>query len=121
MACRGGCTSSKGVMPGITVATLPLFCKMCIPSHLLFSILISGSFLCPEIVTETQPQKRSMFGDGLFYPYLFLHVSDCLSQGFYSCTNIMTKKQVGEESVYSAYNSILLFITKEVRTGSQAG
>jgi hypothetical protein len=38
--------------------------------------------------------------------------STCLSQGFYSCTNIMTKKQVGEERVYSAYSSILLFITK---------
>jgi hypothetical protein len=36
----------------------------------------------------------------------------CLSQGFYSCTNIMTKKQVGEERVYSAYTSTLLFITK---------
>ena len=36
----------------------------------------------------------------------------CLSQGFYSYTNIMTKKQVGEERVYSAYISILLFITK---------
>jgi hypothetical protein len=45
----------------------------------------------------------------------------CLSQGFYSCRNIMTKKQVGEERVYSAYTSILLFITKEVRTGTQAG
>jgi hypothetical protein len=45
----------------------------------------------------------------------------CLSQGFYSCTNIMTKKQVGEERVYSAYNSILLFITTEVRIGTQAG
>jgi hypothetical protein len=32
-------------------------------------------------------------------------VGDCLSQGFYSCTNIMTKKQVGEEKVYSAYIS----------------
>jgi hypothetical protein len=31
----------------------------------------------------------------------------------------MTRKQVGEERVYSAYNSILLFITKEVRTGIQ--
>jgi hypothetical protein len=31
-----------------------------------------------------------------------------LSQGFNSCTNIMTKKQVGEERVYSAYTSILL-------------
>ena len=36
----------------------------------------------------------------------------CLSQGFYSCTNIMTKKQVGEERVYPAYSSTLLFITK---------
>jgi hypothetical protein len=33
----------------------------------------------------------------------------------------MTKKQVGEERVYSAYTSILLFITKELRTGTQAG
>jgi hypothetical protein len=45
----------------------------------------------------------------------------CLSQDFYSCTNIMTKKQVGEERVYSAHTSALLFITKEVRTGTQAG
>jgi hypothetical protein len=33
----------------------------------------------------------------------------------------MTKKQVEEERVYLAYTSILLFITKEVRTGTQAG
>jgi hypothetical protein len=33
----------------------------------------------------------------------------------------MTKKQVGEERVYSAYTPILLFITKEVKTGTQAG
>jgi hypothetical protein len=46
---------------------------------------------------------------------------DCLSPGFYSCTNIMTRKQVEEERIYSAYTSILLFITKEVRTGTQAG
>jgi len=39
----------------------------------------------------------------------------CPSQGFYSCTNITTKKQVGEERVYSAYTSTLLSIT----TGSQ--
>jgi hypothetical protein len=26
-----------------------------------------------------------------------------MCQGFYSCTNIITKKQVGEERVYSAY------------------
>jgi hypothetical protein len=50
-----------------------------------------------------------------------LSFSACLSQGFYSCTNIVTKKQGGEERVYSAYTSTLLFITKEVRTGTQAG
>jgi hypothetical protein len=33
----------------------------------------------------------------------------------------MTKKQVREERVYSAYSSILLFITKEIGTGTQAG
>jgi hypothetical protein len=44
----------------------------------------------------------------------------CLSHGFYSCTDIMTKKQVGQERVYSAYTSTLLFTTKEVRTGTQA-
>jgi len=37
----------------------------------------------------------------------------CLRQGFSSCTNITTKNQVGEERVYSAYTSTLLFITKE--------
>jgi hypothetical protein len=45
----------------------------------------------------------------------------CLSQGFYSCTNIMTKKQVGEERVYSAYTSMLLFITKGSQDGTQTG
>jgi hypothetical protein len=33
----------------------------------------------------------------------------------------MTKRQVGEERVYWAYTSTLLFITKGVRTGTQAG
>jgi hypothetical protein len=41
-----------------------------------------------------------------------LRQGQCISRGFYSCTNIMTKKQVGEKRVYSAYTSILLFITK---------
>jgi hypothetical protein len=42
----------------------------------------------------------------------FKILGGCLSQGFYSCTNIMTKKQVREERIYLAYTSILLFITK---------
>jgi hypothetical protein len=37
----------------------------------------------------------------LLLDIFFIYISDviCLSQGFYSCTNIMTKKQVGEERV----------------------
>jgi hypothetical protein len=35
--------------------------------------------------------------------------------------NIMTKKHVGEERIYSAYTSTLLIITKEVRTGTHTG
>ena len=45
------------------------------------------------------------------FPLFFL-VPPCLSRGLYSCTNIMTKKQVGEERVYSAHTSTPLFITK---------
>jgi hypothetical protein len=48
----------------------------------------------------------------IYWQCLSLHTC-CLSQGFYSGTSIMTKKQVGEERVYSAYTSILLFITEE--------
>jgi hypothetical protein len=35
--------------------------------------------------------------------------------------NIMTKKQVGEERVYSAYTSTLLLSPKNIKTGTQAG
>jgi hypothetical protein len=54
--------------------------------------------------------------DEISHPHGF-----CLSQGFYSYTNIMTKKQVGEERVYSAYTSTLLFITKGTQAGQEAG
>jgi hypothetical protein len=33
----------------------------------------------------------------------------------------MTKKEVGEERVYSAYISTLLLSTKKIRTGTQVG
>jgi hypothetical protein len=47
----------------------------------------------------------------------------CLSQGFYFCTNIMTKKQVVEERIYLVYVSTLLFITKgsQDRNSHRAG
>ena len=47
----------------------------------------------------------------LFSSYISCY-SFCLSQGFYSWSNIMTKKQVWEEKVYLAYIFTLLFITK---------
>jgi hypothetical protein len=47
-----------------------------------------------------------------FLPSTYKTLDVCLSQDLYSCTNIMTKKQAGEEKVYSAYTSMLLFITK---------
>jgi hypothetical protein len=67
---------------------------------------------------KTSNRKMKPFKPGggtndCFVPVcLCVHLCVCLSQGFYSCTNIMTKKQVGEERVYSAYTSMLLFITK---------
>ena len=49
----------------------------------------------------------------------------CLSQGFYSCTNIMTKKQVGEERVYSAFTSTVVHHQRksglELKAGQEAG
>jgi hypothetical protein len=45
----------------------------------------------------------------------------CLSQGFYSWTKHHDQEAAAEERVYLACTSILLFITKEVRTGTQAG
>jgi hypothetical protein len=47
----------------------------------------------------------------------------CFSQDFSSCRNIMTKKQVGEERIYSAYTSTLLFIIKgsQDRNSHRAG
>jgi hypothetical protein len=45
----------------------------------------------------------------------------CLSQGFYSCTNIMTKKQDGEERFIQLTLPHCCSSPKEVRTGTQAG
>jgi hypothetical protein len=50
----------------------------------------------------------------LFY-YKNIYLRYCFSQDFYFCTNIMTKKQVGEERTYSAYTFTLLFITKGIQ------
>jgi hypothetical protein len=45
----------------------------------------------------------------------------CLSQGFYSCTNIMTKKQLGRKGFIQLTLPHCCSSLKEVRTGTQAG
>ena len=72
--------------------------------------------LLDTLLFQTKPLSKCIN----FYSIAVIHVIYtrkglfwvCLSRGFYSCTNIMTKKQVGEERVYSAYTSTLPFITK---------
>jgi hypothetical protein len=54
-------------------------------------------------------------------PFPTSHLTPCLRQGFYFWTKHHDQEAVGEERVFSAYTSTLLFITKEVRTGIQAG
>jgi hypothetical protein len=93
-----------------------------------FSLSISRGW-----ILSTLPPSRQGWSDRYRYTYGYMdcnHGRDdscgigyCLSQGFYSCTNNMTKQQVGEERVYSAYTSILLFITErsQDRDSSRSG
>jgi hypothetical protein len=58
----------------------------------------------PEYEQSKGSMKRTVWSlQGYTSEKVLVVVCKCLSQGFYSCTNIMTKKQVGEERVYSAY------------------
>jgi hypothetical protein len=68
---------------------------------------VSSQLSLPE--ATLLPTAMMLYKDEFLVPS---GIISCLSQGFYSCTNIRTKKQAGEERVYSAYTSILLFITK---------
>jgi hypothetical protein len=45
--------------------------------------------------------------------------SSCLSQGFYSCTNIMTKKHLGKKAFIHLTLPHCCSSPKEVRTGTQ--
>jgi hypothetical protein len=79
---------------------------------------IKGHFKITSVVSFIKYYEE--YDEKLTHNY-YGRLHTCLSRGFYSCTNIMMKKQVWEERIYSAYTSILLFITKEVRTWTQAG
>ena len=65
-------------------------------------VKVIGSELCggslPQSICRTMQWQCLQMGED--------H-GGCLSQGFYSCANIMTKKQVGEERVFSAYTSYI--------------
>jgi hypothetical protein len=52
---------------------------------------------------------------------LDLPLGSCLSQGFYSCTNIITKKQLGRKWFIQLTFPHCCSSLKEVRTGTQAG
>jgi hypothetical protein len=52
---------------------------------------------------------------------LNIMVTFCLSQGFYSCTNIMTKKQLGRKRFIQLTFPHCCSLLKEVRTGTQVG
>jgi hypothetical protein len=58
----------------------------------------------------------TLLGSLVHINYNISKINECLSQGFYSYTNIMNKTEVGEERVYSAYISTS---PKEVRTGTK--
>jgi hypothetical protein len=64
----------------------------------------------PKVPKSFHSPPQNMVRLSQEYPTMLVPI--CLGQGFYSCTNIITKKQVGEERVYSAYTSTLLFITE---------
>jgi hypothetical protein len=91
-----------------------------------------GSLLCSVGKTNQEAEKKTVQAAQVTHTHTntssphclqLQWLRDCLSQAFYSCTNIMTKKQVMEERVYSAYTSTLLFITKGriIRTGAHPG
>ena len=72
-----------------------------VSKHLLASTIVSGFGDC---IWNGFQVGQTLDGHSFsLCSILCLCNSFCLSQGFYSCTNIMTKKQVGEERVYSAY------------------
>jgi hypothetical protein len=52
--------------------------------------------------------------------YVIIHLQNVLLRVSNPGQNIMTKKQVGEERVYSAYISTLLFITERSQDWTQA-
>jgi hypothetical protein len=56
------------------------------------------------------------------WPQVVFTLRICLSQGFYSCTNIMTKKQLGRKGfIQLTLPCCCCSSPKEVRTGTQAG
>jgi hypothetical protein len=58
---------------------------------------------------------------GNLVPLILNATSNCFSQDFYSCTNIMTKKEIGEKRFFQLTLPHCCSSPKEIRTGSQAG
>ena len=78
---------------------------------------------------ENWKEAGCVCGGGRSWESMGITLADTSSSGsilvkvYIPAQNIMTKKQVGEERVYSAYTSMLLFITKgsQDRNSHRAG
>jgi hypothetical protein len=90
---------------GLLNHTLPFPSKFPIKSiHFIIYVLVVGEQHIAD-VRRQRAEDSSVFLIPGITRLSSMAEGTCLSQGFYSCTNIMTKKQVGEGGVYSAYIS----------------
>jgi len=80
---------------------------------------LKGKYLTISLDAEKDFEKK------IQHPFMIkvmkFKVHTFFSQGYYSFTKPMNKKQVGEESVYWAYDSILLFISKGSQDWNSSG
>jgi hypothetical protein len=74
-----------------------------------------------QIAWHTQQKPRHLASNEGRRGRIVITDSQCLSQGFYSCTNIMTKKQLGRKGFIQLTFPYCCSSPKEVRTGTQAG
>jgi hypothetical protein len=90
------------------ILSFQVLLPLCWTFQLISSLLGSGSLLLSWNFGLAGGYPQFLMSHCYTSLFKFVALYMCLSQGFYSCTNIMTKKQVGEERVYLAYTSILL-------------
>jgi hypothetical protein len=80
---------------------------------------------CISIIKHLNHKNKTKKESSGYVAYMYGIVKEYtgayLSQGFYSCTNIMTKKQLGRKGFIQLTLPHCCWPPKEVRTGTQAG